>query len=226
MEKQTRRNFIFNTSVKATGLFLLSAGLLLSKKNFGFSSPTKFSRSGNRSKLNRKTRILIGYASNHGSTAEIADYIGKELNSKDATIEIQPVGQVESVEKYDIVVVGSPVNYGEWLDDITEFVENNLEKLVKVPVACFITSMAAAKTDEDSIKEANDHLTRSLSKIPGLKPFQTGVFAGKLDYKKCTFFEKVLMKVIMTSKGLEAGDYRNWGKIRSWASTIRKEAGL
>ena len=53
--------------------------------------------------MNKKIRILIGYASKHGSTAEIADFIGKELKSKKTTVDIQPVIQVESVENYDVV---------------------------------------------------------------------------------------------------------------------------
>jgi menaquinone-dependent protoporphyrinogen oxidase len=170
--------------------------------------------------MNKQIRILIGYASNHGSTAEIADCIGKELKSKKTTVEIQPVVKVESVENYDVVIIGSPIYYGKWLAEIPEFVENNLEKLIKIPVACFITCMAAIKTDEDNIKEANGHLTKSLAQIPRIKPFKTGYFAGKLDYKKCTLIETILMKVIMMWKGAEAGDYRNWSKIKSWTSAV------
>ncbi|MCP4757063.1 MAG: hypothetical protein GY866_39880, partial [Proteobacteria bacterium] len=58
----------------------------------------------------------------------------------------------ESVENYDVVIIGSPIYYGKWLAEIPEFVENNLERLNEIPVACFITCMAAIKTDEDNIK--------------------------------------------------------------------------
>jgi menaquinone-dependent protoporphyrinogen oxidase len=170
--------------------------------------------------MNKQIRILIGYASNHGSTVEIADFIGKNLKSIKTTVDIQPVVKVESVENYDVIIIGSPIYYGKWLVEIPEFVENNLEKLIKIPVACFITCMAAIKTDNDNIKEANGHLIKSLAQIPRIKPFKTGFFAGKLDFKKCTLIETILMKIIMIWKGAEAGDYRDWSKIKSWTSAV------
>lgn len=221
MEKQTRRKFLVNTSIKAAGLFLLNTGFLLKNVCYGSAPMTESLKSSSDSELNRKIKILIVYGSYHGSTAEIAKYIGKELFMKNTLIDVRLVNQTESVGDYDIVIIGSPVHYGKWIDEITEFVRSNYEKLNEIPVACFLTCLAVTKTNEESRKEAKGYLDSSLSEIPEIKPFYTGIFAGKLDYKKCTFFGKIVMKLVMNSKGVEEGDYRDWGKISSWASNLQ-----
>ena len=58
-------------------------------------------------------RVLVTYASRHGSTAEIADRVGQVLrvvlgmHVPDVQVDVVPIAKVRGVEGYDAVVVGS-----------------------------------------------------------------------------------------------------------------------
>jgi menaquinone-dependent protoporphyrinogen oxidase len=52
------------------------------------------------------TRILVAYASPGGSTAEIAQAVGKELQSAGYGIDVIEMKSVSSLEGYNAVVIG------------------------------------------------------------------------------------------------------------------------
>ena len=53
-------------------------------------------------------RILVAYASRKGSTASIAQAIGKELTSEGYAVDVSEMKSVTSLEGYNAVVIGVP----------------------------------------------------------------------------------------------------------------------
>jgi len=47
-----------------------------------------------------------------------------------------------------------------------------------------------------------------------VKPGKEGLFAGKMDYSKITFLDRLIAKMV---KSVE-GDWRDWDQIRAWAA--------
>ncbi len=54
-------------------------------------------------------RILVAYASRKGSTAEIAQTIGRELILKGFAVDVSQMKSVASFAGYYVVVLGEPV---------------------------------------------------------------------------------------------------------------------
>lgn len=48
-------------------------------------------------------------------------------------------------------------------------------------------------------------------------PVSEGLFAGKMDYSKLSFFDRTIAKMV----GSVEGDWRDWNAIRAWAEGLR-----
>ncbi len=68
-------------------------------------------------------RVLVAYATKHGSTAQIADTIAGALRNAGHEVDVQPVRSVASLSPYRAVVVGSAIYDGRWRDDAEDFLE-------------------------------------------------------------------------------------------------------
>jgi menaquinone-dependent protoporphyrinogen oxidase len=53
-------------------------------------------------------RVLVTYATKHGSTRGIAEAIAATISGHGIAAELLPVEGVEEIESYDAVVLGSP----------------------------------------------------------------------------------------------------------------------
>ena len=52
-------------------------------------------------------KVLIAYASMAGSTAEIAEAVGRAMKQPDIEIDVRPIADVRNVESYEVVIVGA-----------------------------------------------------------------------------------------------------------------------
>ena len=59
-------------------------------------------------------KILVAYASKHGSTTGIAEGIAAKLRAADHEVDVGSVTDVADVGTYDAYVIGSAVYYGGW----------------------------------------------------------------------------------------------------------------
>jgi menaquinone-dependent protoporphyrinogen oxidase len=82
---------------------------------------------------------LITYASEHGSTKEIAERINFVINAKTSpqATECIPIEQIADLSKYSYIVVGSAVHGMRWLPIASSFLHNNAPALSNVPVWAF-----------------------------------------------------------------------------------------
>ena len=102
-----------------------------------------------------KTKILVTYATRAGSTAEIANEIGKEIGNQGAFVHVCPVSEVKDLEQYNAVIVGSGIRAGKWMGDAKKFLNLNVQQLSSVPIAYFSVCLA--------IKEDNEIKTESIA---------------------------------------------------------------
>lgn len=165
------------------------------------------------------SRILVGYATKNGSTAEIAQAVGKEIQAAGYTADVAELKSVSSVDGYAAVVIGAPLYMNKLHGDAGAFVGRYREQLARVPVAAFAVGLAPVAKEPGSLENAIKILHASVSP---LQPVAETVFAGNLDPAKVSF---VFRKMIGLMK-IPTGDFRDWNAIAAWAREVPGKMGL
>jgi menaquinone-dependent protoporphyrinogen IX oxidase len=55
-----------------------------------------------------------------------------------------------------------------------------------------------------------------------VEPIMVAGFSGTLQPKLMPWYYRYSLKLIAMVKGVEDGDYRDWGKIRRWSRQVSK----
>jgi menaquinone-dependent protoporphyrinogen oxidase len=171
-------------------------------------------------------RVLIAYASRHGSTRGIAERIGKRLSDAGLSVDVSPVGKVDA-SAYDAVVLGSALYMFHWLGEARSFAKKNSKAMAGKPVWLFSSGPFG---DEKVDKNGRDVLQvagpRELDELRAwLKPRDHRVFWGAWDstYRPIGFMERLTMAMPAARNAFPSGDKRDWPAIEAWADGIATE---
>ncbi len=156
-------------------------------------------------------KILVTYASRHGSTRGIAERIAGELERSGAEVDLHPIQDVELLTTYDAVVLGSAVYFGSWLKPAVEFARRHRADLAQRPVWVFSSGPVG-----DAVLPPPRE-TAELQDV--IHPRDHRVFAGALDAGQLRLSERLITKVVHAP----ATDSRNWAEITTWANGIAAE---
>lgn len=164
--------------------------------------------------------VLIGYASAHGSTAEVAQFIGSVLKEKGFTATAAEVAHIQSVEGYDAFVLGSAIHGGMWLTAMSQFLTRFENQLAEKPVFFFITCIRVLEEGgyQHAIEEYVNHTM--LEKI-GAR--ELTAFAGRLEMNAVDWQERWTLAARydgLQPPGSYNNDFRNWDAIRAWAEKV------
>jgi menaquinone-dependent protoporphyrinogen oxidase len=188
------------------------------------------------------TKILVTYATNSGSTAEVAKTIMEEIQKSNVEVELLPIAEVRELESYSAVVLGAPMILG-WHRSAFRFLHKNRKALANMPLAVFVTCMSLTKTGETSfqgvpvsvdealpkpprkanrlsLKERYSLVANYLRPILGAcpqKPVSVGIFSGQLNFSHMQWWAMIFVILILQA---QAGDHRNWPFIRQWAGSL------
>ncbi len=161
------------------------------------------------------SRVLVTYASKHGATAEIAERIGQVLIRNGLYVDIMPIEEVQTLNIYQAVVLGSAVYAGQWRREAVDFLESHKVALTNAPLWIFSSGPTGEGDPEELLNgwrypQAQDLL------IARLQPKDTVVFHGVLEPSTLNLAERVIVR------GVKApiGDFRNWESINQWATEI------
>src|ERR1700716_3125045 len=159
-------------------------------------------------------RVLVTYASKHGSTAQVAERISLALIETGIEAEVIPVGDVGFVGGYDAVVLGSSVYFGKWMAEAVRFADQNRTDLAGRPVWLFSVGPLVTQPRPDPAE-------RVLLKA-SIKAVDHHLFAGALKVAELSFVERVIVKGVKAP----AGDFRDWNEIASWGAKIAQHLTL
>jgi menaquinone-dependent protoporphyrinogen oxidase len=163
-------------------------------------------------------RILVAYASEHGSTAGVAEALGKQLAAGGATVDVRAANEVTDLSPYRAVVVGSAVHGGKWLPEALSFVRANQSKLSQMPVAYFLVGMMIAK---DAAKYHDMSAAAFEPARQLVSPAAEGLFGGAVQFRNYSLVKGLGMRTFLACISMPEGDYRDWSAIRAWADAIR-----
>ncbi len=164
--------------------------------------------------------ILVTYASRTGSTAEIAQAIGKTLATSGAQVDVRPMQEVQDLAPYSAVVVGSAIRKSQWLPEAVQFVEAHRAELAQKRFAEFTVCITLAMANTEQYRSV---VAKWVEPVHArVKPLSEGFFPGMLDFSKLPFnLDTLLLRVSVLLHIFPSDDRRDWYAVRAWAESIQ-----
>lgn len=163
--------------------------------------------------------VLVAYASRSGSTAEIAEEIAGKLGEFGLDVDCVPTDEVESLDPYDAVVLGSAVYIRHWHREARKFLRRHGEGLSTRPFWVF--SSGPVGEPGGAADPVWVEPTRIVARVEELGAREHVVFGGRLPTDPRNPLERSL--VARTPNRYR--DRRDWREIRAWASRIAGQLG-
>ncbi len=164
--------------------------------------------------------VLVTYASRSGSTAGVAEVIGKTLADIGLPVEVLPMQEVTDLASYRAVIAGSAIQAAQWLPEAMQFMQAHQATLKQKPFAAFLVCMTLAMPKANQYRSFVADFMKPVRAL--VKPVSEGLFAGALDIEKIPSFRDRLKFRLSIAFGVwKAGDHQDWAAIRAWAADLK-----
>lgn len=159
---------------------------------------------------------LVAYASKRGSTAEIAETVAATLRRAGLEVDLRSVEEVESLEPYGAVVLGSAVYMKRWRGDARHFLKKHRKALRQMPFWVFSSGPVGDPADDNPDWMEPPKLGEKVEEMGGRGHV---VFGGSLPLQPRGMMERAMVEG--TPK--QYRDRRDWSEIREWADQVASE---
>lgn len=174
-------------------------------------------------------KTVIFYHTTDGQTKRIAEKLAENITHKVELISLseQAVDFAEKIANADQIVVGASIRYGHFNKLVYDFVEQHFAKLNEKPSAFFGVNLTARKENRKT-PETNTYTRKFLAKIKW-QPTHAEVIAGALYYPRYSFFDRIMIQLIMkiTKGETDASkeyEYTDWCQVIQFAQKLSKLA--
>lgn len=172
-----------------------------------------------------KAKTVIIYSSVDGQTLKICHKLREVLQHNNQNTELISINDFnEDVTQYDRLIIGASIRYGVHNKKIIDFINAHKKQLNAIKTAFFSVNLVARKP-EKSTPTTNPYVIKFFKTVDWT-PTMVEVFAGKLDYKKYPFFDRIMIQFIMwmtkgpTNKNAEI-EYTNWEKVTEFGIRLK-----
>jgi menaquinone-dependent protoporphyrinogen oxidase len=170
------------------------------------------------------SKILVTYASRAGSTAGVAEAIGKTLTENGTQVDVLPMKDVRDLTPYWAVVAGSAIRGAKWLPEAMQFLQTHQVALSHKPFATFMVCITLAMPKAENYRDGLKDWMKPVREM--VRPVSEGYFAGALDFSKLPITPNILLMRLAVALGIfPQGDHRDWTAIRIWASSLTTKLG-
>ena len=170
-------------------------------------------------------KILILYATTDGHTRKICDRLQQVIEQQGHQVTLVSVNDESRIDlqTFDKIVIGASIRYGKHSPKITGFINRNMQLLDSKPNAFFSVNIVARKPEKNQ-PDTNPYLRKFLKQIAWC-PKELAVFAGKLEYPKYSFFDRLMIRLIMfITKGptdpKAVIEFTDWQQVEAFGRLI------
>jgi menaquinone-dependent protoporphyrinogen oxidase len=170
-------------------------------------------------------KIIIIYSTTDGHTREICEHLQRVIEKRTNQVVLVSINDETEIDlnSFDKIVIGASIRYGKHRPRVYKFINKNLPILKSKPNAFFTVNVVARKPEKNH-PETNPYLLKFLRQIPW-KPKKLAVFAGKINYQKYKFSDRMMIRLIMwITKGPTHPNtninFTDWSQVEDFGELI------
>ncbi len=176
------------------------------------------------------SRILLLYSTTDGHTRRIAERLQRQwqdLGNEVALLHL-PEADPSTMDTFDKIVIGASIRYGHHQAVVSEFIARQHAVLASRPSAFFSVNIVARKPNKNTA-DTNPYLRKFLRSITW-KPALVDVFAGKLDYPRYRFFDRLMIRFIMLithgpTDPTAVVEFTDWSRVEAFGRAVSEFGG-
>lgn len=141
--------------------------------------------------------VLIVYSTTDGHTIKICQRLRQVVEGEGHAVTVVSVDDAghTDLHAFDTIVIGASIRYGKHSPQVTDFIRRNTALLESKANAFFSVNIVARKPEKRQ-PDTNPYVRTFLRQI-SWKPQLLAVFAGKLDYPRYRFIDRLMIRFIM-----------------------------
>lgn len=170
---------------------------------------------------------VVVYSTWTGSTKEIAEYISKVFLDHNITTDVISADEQVNIQEYDLIIAGTSIHATRTVSSFRKFLKTHLEQLSQKNVAYFVSCANMMNDTEESRNETLGWFNKAILPFEKIQPLSIGLFGGATvtagdKFQKLNIFAKRIILAMQKNMLSEYGktDFRDWDKIRLWASEL------
>jgi menaquinone-dependent protoporphyrinogen oxidase len=171
------------------------------------------------------SHILVIYSTTDGHTPRICERLRQVMVQQGQQATVLPLTQTDTLDLagFDKIVIGASIRYGKHQPQVAQFIARH-QALLESKANAFFTVNIVARKPEKNRPETNPYLIKFLRQI-SWKPKLLGVFAGKLDYPRYRFFDRLMIRFIMLmtdgpTDPKSVIDFTDWQQVDAFARQV------
>ncbi|WP_424886921.1 flavodoxin domain-containing protein [Streptomyces sp. XH2] len=171
-------------------------------------------------------RILVGYATAHGSTRTVAERIAGVLARHGHAPDVESLDEAGPPVGYDAAVLGSAVHNGRWLPTGSDFIRRHGTLLASHPVWLYSVGSQGERSGAFGAAAAQRiRVAREQQRSGELRQLRNAVhprdhhdFAGVVTAEHLPLAGRLAVRAM----GGHFGDHRDWTEIDDWAESVAR----
>ncbi|MEM0448448.1 MAG: flavodoxin domain-containing protein [Methanomassiliicoccales archaeon] len=175
-------------------------------------------------------KALIAYGTKYGSTARVAEEMGRVLAEKGAEITLMDLRRSDhhAMEDFDLIVVGSCINMHNWTKRARRFLMENSTALSKRNLAMFACCIDIVLFPSKKEQLEKEYVKDVAAEFGIDKVMSMRLFGGEVDLSRYGFFDATLAKSYIRNEKNEVRlqeskdrlNFQDWKEIRDWAASL------
>ena len=169
--------------------------------------------------------ILILYSTIDGHTRTICERLREVIESNGHQVTLRSIDDEgeTALEPFDKIVIGASIRYGKHRQNVAELIRAHREQLAAKPGAFFSVNVVARKPNKNR-PDTNPYLKKFLAPLPWT-PTELAVFAGRIDYPRCSLFDRQMIRLIMwithgPTDPTAAVEFTDWSEVEAFGQRI------
>lgn len=163
--------------------------------------------------LDKMIKVLVTYASAHGTTQSIAERIHSQISASNiGPVTISKIKENPHFGDFDVIIIGSSIHMQSWLAPATRFLKLNALFLKEQPKPTWAFSVGMPTDGAAEVEEKKmEKWLRGLIDIRGHKLFMGQWQKGDLPWG---------IRWVIRLCGWKEEDKRDWEAVDKWADGI------